>query len=166
MKTQPIHHRFYRVPEEKPKVMDTEIKYMLENGIDKPPSSSWASPCLLVHKSDKSPRFCTDGTRKVNGVTKPHAYPLPRIKNCVDQVGSAEYVSKFDFVKGYWLIPLSKRARENSAFITPFGLFSYTVMNFGLQNASATFQRLMNMVVAGVEGCAVYLGDVVIYSDT
>lgn len=88
------------------------------------------------------------------------------MKDCVDQVGSAQYVSKFDLVKGYWLILLSKRAREISAFITPFGLFSYTVMNFGLQNASATFQRLMNMVVAGLEGCAVYLGDVVIYSDT
>lgn len=88
------------------------------------------------------------------------------MKDCVDQVGSAQYVSKFDLVKGYWLILLSRRAREISAFITPFGLFSYTVMNFGLQNTSATFQRLMNMVVAGLEGCAVYLGDVVIYSDT
>lgn len=88
--------------------------------LDEPSSSSWASPCLLVHKSDKSPRFCTDYW-KVNGVTKPHAYPLLCMKDCVDQVGSAQYVSKFDLVKGYWLIPLSKRAREISGFITPFG---------------------------------------------
>lgn len=162
--SQPIRQRFYRVSEEKRKVMDTEIKYMLENRIAEPSSSSWASPCLLVDKTDKSPRFCTD-YRKVNGVTKPDAYPLPRMKDCVDQVGSAQYVSKFNLLKGYWQVPLSKRAREISAFITPFGLFSYTVMSFGLRNAPATFQRLMNMVVAGLEGCAVYLDDVVIYSD-
>ena len=84
----------------------------------------------------------------------------------MDQVGSACYVSKFDLLKGYWQVPLSKRAREIASFITPSGLFSYTVMSFGLRNAPATFQRLMNMVVSGLDGCAVYLDDVVIYSDT
>ena len=116
-----------------------------------------------MDKADKSPRFCTD-YRKVNRVTKPDAFPLPRMENCVDQVGSAQFVSKFDLLKGYWQVPLSQRAREISAF----GLFSYChlVMSFGLQNAPATFQRLMNMVVSGLDGCAVYLDDVVIYSDS
>ncbi len=162
---QPIRQRFYRVSEEKRKIMDTEIQYMLENGIAEPSSSSWASPCLLVEKSDKSSRFCTD-YRKVNAVTKPDAYPLPRIEDCIDQVGSAQFVSKFDLLKGYWQVPLSPRAKEISAFITSSGLFSYTVMSFGLRNAPATFQRLMNSVVSGLEGCAVYLDDVVIYSNT
>lgn len=161
----PIRQRFYRVSEEKRKVMDTEIKYMLENGIAEPSGSSWASPCLLVEKSDKSPRFCTD-YRKVNTVTKPDAYPLPRMDDCIDQVGSAQFVSKFDLLKGYWQVPLSPRAKEISAFITPSGLYSYNVMSFGLRNAPSTFQRLMNRVVSGLEGCAVYLDDVVIYSDT
>nr|XP_046229617.1 uncharacterized protein LOC124050808 isoform X1 [Scatophagus argus] len=162
---QPIRQRFYRVSEEKHKLMETEIKYMLENGIAQHSSSSWASPCLLVEKSDKSPRFCTD-FRKVNAVTKPDAYPLPRVEDCIDQVGSAQFVSKFDLLKGYWQVPLSERAKEISAFITPSGLFSYTVMSFGLRNAPATFQRLMNIVLSGLEGCAVYLDDVVIYSNT
>ncbi len=96
-----IRQRFYRVSAEKHKVMDTEIQYMLENGIAEPSSSSWASPCLLVEKADKSPRFCTD-YRKVNAVTKPDAYPLPRIEDCIDQVGAARFVSKFDLLKGYW----------------------------------------------------------------
>lgn len=91
--------------------------------------------------------------------------PIP-IEDCVDQVGSAQFVSKFDLRKGYWQVPLSQRAREISAFITPFGLFSYTVMSFGLRNAPATFQWLMNMVVSGLDGCAVYRGDVVVFSDT
>lgn len=88
------------------------------------------------------------------------------MEDCIDQVGSAKFVSKFDLLKGYWQVPLSARAREVSAFVTPFGLFEYTVMSFGLRNAPATFQRLMNMVVAGLAGCAVYLDDVVVYSDT
>ena len=88
------------------------------------------------------------------------------MEDCVDQVGSAKFVSKFDLLKGYWQVPLSPRAREIAAFITPSGLYSYTVMPFGLRNAPATFQRLMNKVVSGLVGCAVYLDDVVIYSDS
>lgn len=63
-------------------------------------------------------------------------------------------------------MPLTSRAQEISAFITPSGLFFYKVMSFGLRNAPATFQRLMNRVIAGLKGCAVYLYDLVIYSDT
>ncbi|KAM8771398.1 retrovirus-related Pol polyprotein from transposon 297 [Acanthopagrus schlegelii] len=138
---------------------------MLDNGIAQPSSSSWASPCLLVPKSDNTPRFCSD-FRKVNHVTKPDSFPLPRMEDCIDQVGSAKYVSKFDLLKGYWQVPLSEKAREIAAFITPTGLYSYTVMPFGLRNAPATFQRLMNMVVGDLEGCSVYLDDVVIYSES
>ena len=88
------------------------------------------------------------------------------MEDCVDQVGAAKYVSKFDLLKGYWQVPLSKRAREICAFVTPSGLYSYTVMPFALRNAPATFQRLMNKVVCGLEGCAVYLDDVVVYSES
>ena len=127
--------------------------------------SSWASPCVLVSKPDKIFRPYTD-FRKVNNITKPDSYPLPRMEDCVGQVGTAKYVSKFDLLKGCWQVPLSKRAQEIAAFITPSGLYSYTVMLFGLRNAPATFQRLMNQVVAGFKGCAVYLDSVVIYSET
>lgn len=80
--------------------MDTEIKYMLDNGIAEHSSSSWVPPCLLVDKADKSPRFCTD-YRKVYAVTKPDAYRLPCLEDCVDQICSAQFVSKFDLLKGY-----------------------------------------------------------------
>lgn len=104
--------------------------------------------------------------RKVNSVTKSDSFPLPRMDDCIDLVGSAKFVSKFDLLKGYWQVPLSERAQEISSFVTPSGLYSYTVMPFGLKNAPATFQRLMNHVVAGLEGCAVYLDDLVVFSDT
>ena len=144
----------------KRKSLDESVQYLLDNGLAVPSYSSWASPCILVKKPDHMFRFCTD-YRKVNTVTKPDSYPLPRIEDCVDQVGAARYVSKFDLLKGYYQVPLTPRAQEISAFITPTGLYS-----FGLRNAPATFQRLMNRVVAGLEGCAVYIDDVVCYSDT
>lgn len=157
--------RYYRVSENKKKHLDEEIEYMLTNNIAEPSFSSWASPSLLVTKPDKSFRFCTD-YRKVNAVTKPDSFPLPRIEDCVDQVGNARFVSKFDLLKGYWQVPLTARAQEISAFITPSGLFSYKVMSFGLRNAPATFQRLMNRVISGLKGCTVYLDDVVVFSET
>ena len=93
-------------------------------------------------------------------------FHLPRIEDCVDQVGSARFVSKFDLLKGYWQVPLTDWAREVSSFITSQGLFSYKVMSFGLRNAPVPFQRLMNTVVAVLEGCVVYLDDVVVYSNS
>ena len=160
---EPIKQRFYRP--DKREHLDREVQYMLENNIAEPSNSSWASPCLLVTKPDSTFRPCTD-FRKVNNVTKPDVFPLPRMEDCVDQVGAAKYVSTFDLLKGYWQVPLSPRAQEISAFITPSGLYSYKVMPFGLRNAPATFQRLMNRVVSGLVGCAVYLDDVVIFSAT
>lgn len=161
---QPIRQHFYRVSPKR-EYLDAEVEYMVKHDIAGPSSSSWASPCLLVPKSGNTPRFCTD-FRKVNQVTKPDYFPLPHMEDCVDQVGAAKYVSKFDLLKGYWQVPLSKRAQEVATFIIPSGLYSYKVMPFGLRNAPATFQRLMNRVVAGLAGCAVYLDDLVVYSDS
>uniref|UniRef100_A0A3B4ZKQ1 Gypsy retrotransposon integrase-like protein 1 n=1 Tax=Stegastes partitus TaxID=144197 RepID=A0A3B4ZKQ1_9TELE len=117
----PIKQRFYRMSPAKLKHLDDEINYMLQNDIAVPSCSSWASPCILVPKQDKSPRFCTD-LRKVNSVTKTDSFPLPRMDDCIDQVGSAKFVSKLDLLKGYWQVPLSQRAQEISAFVTPSGL--------------------------------------------
>ena len=114
----PIKQHFYPVNAEKRVLLAAEIGYMLSNGIAEPSSSAWASPCVLVPKPDKMQRFCTD-YRKVNSVTKPDSYPLPRMDDCVDQVGSARFISKFDLLKGYWQVPLSQRAWEISAFVTP-----------------------------------------------
>lgn len=76
------------------------------------------------------------------------------------------WICQICFFFGYWQVPLSKRAQEISAFITPVGLYSYKVMPFGLKTAPATFQHLMNRVVSGLKGCSVYLDDLIIYSDT
>ena len=116
-------------------------------------------------KPDCTFRFCTD-FRKVNSLTKPDSYPLPRIEDCIDRVGNSKYVSKFNLLKGYWQVPLTEKAKEIFAFVTPDVLFQYRVMPFGMRNAPATFQQLINGVIADVPGCEAYIDDVIIYSDT
>ena len=141
------------------------MAYLLQNGMAKPSNSSWSSPCILVPKPDGTSRLCTD-YRRVNSVTVPDSFPLPRIDDCVDRIGSAAYVSKLDLLKGYWQVPLTSRASEISAFVTPDNFVQYTVMPFGMCNAPATFQRLVNIVFAGVANCTAYLDDVVIHSSS
>ncbi|KAL1267343.1 hypothetical protein QQF64_032706, partial [Cirrhinus molitorella] len=85
--------------------MKTEVEYLLENGLAEPSFSPWSSPCLLVPKPDGTFRFCTD-YRKVNSVTVPDSYPMPRMEDCIDSLGSAKFVTKLDLLKGYWQIPL------------------------------------------------------------
>ena len=159
----PIKQHPYRVNPVKLRLMRNEVEYMLKNGIIEPSKSQWSSPCVLVPKSDGTFRFCTD-FRKINGISKTDTYPIPRVDDCIDRIGHAKYVSKFDLLKGYWQVPLTKRAQELSAFITPDGLFQYRVMPFGLKNAPATFQRMMNNVIHGLEGCDAYIDDLVLYS--
>ena len=113
---------------------------------------------MLVPKPDGSIRFCTD-YRKVNAITKGDTYPLPLILDCIDRVRNAEYVTKIDLLRGYWCMPLTKRVREISAFVTPFGLYEYNVMAFGLKNAPARLQRLINQNINGLDRVEAYLDD-------
>ena len=109
--------------------------------------------------------MCTD-YRKVNSVIKADSFPIPRIYDCIDKVGNSKYVTKFDLLKGFWQVPLTDKAKEVSAVATPNGLYKYKVMPFGMKNSLATFQRLVNNVICGLDGCDAYIDDVIIYSDS
>lgn len=138
---------------------------MLENGIIEPSMSEWSFPCILVPKADGSMRFCTD-FRRVNALTRDDSYPIPRIDDCIDLVGNAKFVTKIDLLKGYWQIPLTKRAKRIFSFVTHDGLYQYRVLPFGLRTAPATFQRLINNIIAGINGCKAYLDDDIIYTNS
>ena len=161
----PVKQHPYRVNPSKMEILRKEVEYMRVNDIIEPSKSHWSSPCVLVPKKDGTSRFCTD-YRVLNSKTRADSYPIPRIDDLIDRIGSAKFVSKFDLLKGYWQVPLSPRARELSAFVTPEGLYQYKVMPFGMKNAPATFQRLINSVTSGLEGCEAYLDDIVVYSTT
>ena len=144
--------------------MEKEIGYLLENDFIEPSSSNWSSPCILVPKPDGSYRMCTD-YRKVNNVTKSDSFPIPRMDDCIDKIGGAKFVTKFHLLKGFWQVPLTERAKEVSAFAVPNGLYQYKVMPFGMKNSPATFQRLINQVIAGIDGCEAYIDDIICFSD-
>lgn len=160
----PIRQAPYRLNPHKAHIMEQEVKYLLENKLAEPSVSPWSSPCLLVPKSDGSYRFCTD-YRKVNNVTVMDSFPLPLIEDILDRVGNSKLITTLDLNKGYWQIPLTENAKQISSFVTPQGLFSYTVLSFGLCNAAATFQRVVNHVIRGLPGTAAYIDDLVIMAD-
>ena len=142
------------------------IHEMKDQGVVKP-SSPWSSPIVLVPKKDGSLRFCVD-YRRLNSITKKDVYPLPRIEDILITLGKAKYFSTLDLAAGYWQIKLDPASAQKTAFTTHCGLYEFTRMPFGLCNAPATFQRLMQTVLAGLEweSCFVYIDDILVASET
>jgi len=103
--------------------------------------------------------------RKLNDLTIGDSFPLPNITDTLDQLGNAKYFTTLDLASGYHQILVSERDRHKTAFSTPYGHYEFNRMLFGLKNAPATFQRLMNSILNGIQGfkCLVYLDDIVIY---
>jgi len=136
---------------------------MLRRKVIQPSSSPWASPVVLVKKKDGSTRFCID-YRKVNSITHKDAYPLPQIDDTLDTLSGSQWFSTVDLLSGYWQVEVAEEDKPKTAFTTCEGLYEFNVMPFGLCNAPATFQRLMDLVLAGIQWsqCLVYLDDVII----
>lgn len=162
---EPIKLPPYRVSPRHAAQLRQELQSMLELGIITPCVSPWSSPVTLQPKSDGSIRFCID-YRKLNAVTKTDAYPLPRLEDCVDRIGASQYITKLDLKSGFWQVGLTERAKAVSCFVADGTTYQCNVMPYGMKNSPATFQRLMNMVVQGLDNCCVYLDDVVVFSDS
>uniref|UniRef100_A0A803JIM9 Gypsy retrotransposon integrase-like protein 1 n=1 Tax=Xenopus tropicalis TaxID=8364 RepID=A0A803JIM9_XENTR len=159
-----VHLKPYRIPEARREVVSREIKKMLELDVIEESQSEWSSPIVLVPKPNGEIRFCND-YRKVNAISKFDAYPMPRVDELIERLGKARYLTTIDLTKGYWQVPLTKQAREKTAFSTPDGLFQYKVLPFGLHGAPATFQRMMDRILKPHgRYAAAYLDDIVIHS--
>ena len=163
----PIRQQPYRTPVVRRQKMNEMVSDMREQGVVQPSSSPWASPVVLVPKKDGTLRFCID-YRRLNSITRKDVYPLPRVDDILIALGESKYFSSLDLASGYWQIELDKDARKKSAFTTYNGLYEFIRMPFGLCNAPATFQRLMQRVLAGLEykSCFIYLDDVLVASKT
>lgn len=102
----------------------------------------------------------------MNALTHKDAYPLPRIEESLTSLKQAAWYSTLDLASGYWQVDLDPKDREKTAFTTPLGLYEFQRMPFGLCNAPATFQRLMQLCLGGQvhDSLLIYLDDVVVYS--
>jgi len=166
-KSQPEHHIPFAVRQE----VARQLQKMQESAVVRLSHSPWASPIVLVRKRDGSLRFCIE-YRGLNSVTKADTFPLPRIDDLLDKLGKSRYFSTLDLASGYWQVQMHPDSQEKTAFITHQGLFEFRVMPFGLRNAPAVFQRLMQSILAGLnpdggpDFVSTYLDDILIFSRT
>ena len=163
----PIKQPMRRTPFVQREKIAEMIQRMEEQGIVKPSASLWSSPIVLVPKKDGTTRFCID-YRRLNAITKKDVYPLPRVDDILDTLGGCKYFSTLDLSSGYWQIEMDSESAEKTAFSTHCSLFEFMRMPFGLCNGPATFQRLMEIVLAGLEWkcCVVYVDDILVCSKT
>ena len=144
--------------------LDDYIRENLEKGYIRPSKSQYSSPFFFVGKKDGKLRPVVD-YRKLNSFTIPDRYPLPLIQELVDQVRDARLFTKMDVRAGYNNIRFREGDEPKAAFKTNKGLFEPTVMPFGLRNAPAVFQRMMNTQFADItaEGnTIIYMDDILI----
>ena len=164
----PVRLRPYRLPLSKRTEAVAEVQRMEQAGLIEPSNSPWAAPVVLVLKRDLSYRFCLD-YRRLNAVTKKDSYPLPRIDDSIDALRGSQWFSTLDLASGYWQVGMDERDREKTAFsVGGLGLYQFRVMPMGLVGAPATFERLMERVLAGLhwETCLVYLDDIICFAHT
>jgi len=161
----PISQRPYRIPVAKREAVKQQLDDMLRQGLITPSKSAWSAPIVLVTKPDNSIRICID-YRRLNAISVSDNYPIPRISEVFEKIGSAKYLTQFDLTKGYYQIPLSEDTKDKSAFVTPYGLFQFEVMPFGMKTSPATFARLMDNVMNEYPHAVAYFDDIVIFSDT
>ena len=163
----PIYSAPFRTSPKEKQIIDAEVKKMLDSNIIRPSKSPWSSPVVLVEKKDGSIRFCID-YRKLNLLTVKDVYPLPRIDDSLASLQGKKWFSTLDFTAGYHQIPMNEHSRAKTAFITHGGLYEFNVMPFGLTSAPATFQRFMDVVVAGLKwnSVLVYLDDICVFSNS
>ena len=168
----PIFHKQYRQAEIHNEEISKQTKDLLKNKITEDSDSPYNSPVWIVPKKpdpdgNKRWRMVID-FRQLNEKTVKDAYPLPNITHILDQLGGAQYFSTLDLAMGFHQIKMHPKSKAKTAFSTPFGHYHFNRMPFGLKNAPATFQRLMDRVLSGLQGIElfVYMDDIVIYASS
>lgn len=166
----PIYSKIYRYPQVHEKEISKQIQDMLKQGIIAESNSPYNSPLWIVPKKmdnsgQKKWRIVID-YRKLNEVSIDDKFPIPNIENILDKLGRAQYFTTLDLAKGFHQILVAEEDRPKTAFSTPLGHYEYIRMPFGLKNAPATFQRLMNSVLKEFINniCVVYLDDILVFS--
>ena len=160
----PFKQRHRRIPPGMIKEVKDHLQKLLDTGIIKPSASPWASPVVLVRKSNGSLRFCID-YRQLNLRTVKDSYALPRIDELIDNLAGNTYFSSLDMRSGYYQVEVEDNDQAKTAFTTgPMGFWEFKRMPFGLTNAPATFQRLMERVMGELHmvDCFTFIDDILV----
>lgn len=142
-----------------------EFEFLLDQGVIRPSKSNWSSPLHVVKKNSDSIRVVGD-YRRLNAVTDFDSYPIPFLQDFTSSLHGKSVFSKLDIFKAYHHIRISEEDIPKTAVITPWGLYEYTRLCFGLVNASQTFMRFMHDVLRGLDFCYVYLDDILCFSSS
>ncbi|XP_065356155.1 uncharacterized protein LOC135950547 [Calliphora vicina] len=161
----PITNPPYRISPAMKEKLKKELNDMLSKGIIEEKESPWAFPVVLIPKKDNSIRLCVD-YRKLNDITVTDTYPLPRMEYLLHAAKTTPYMSTIDLKSGYWQIEMNEEDKLKTAFITPFGIYVFNRMPFGLKNAPATFQRAIDKIKSSLPNVLilVYIDDIIICS--
>ena len=164
---EPPYKSPYRLSSTEMEELRRQIEVLLEQGWIRPSSSPFGAPVLFVPKKGGQWHMCID-YRALNKITVKNRYPLPKVEELMDRLHGARYFTKLDLYSGYHQIRLREEDIQKTAFVTRYGAFEYLVMPFGLCNAPATFQRVMNTILRdGLDRFVlVFLDDILIFSRT
>ena len=144
------------------------LQEMLDGGAIHPSQSLWCNAVVLVHKKDGGLRFCID-FRRLNSRTKKDAYPLPWMQETMESMVGARFFSTLDLKSGFWQVKMAKDSQQYTTFtVGIMGVYEFLRMPYGLCNAPATFQRLMQNCLRelNLTYALIYLDDVIVFSRT
>lgn len=160
----PVVYRPYRLSHHERDKVRSMVDEMLEAGIIRESVSNYASPIILVRKKDGKIRMCVD-YRMLNSITVKERYPMPVIEDEISRLSGQAWFITLDLMSGYYQVPIAEQHKHLTAFVTPDGQYEFNRMPFGLANAPAVFQRMMNHVLgsARFNKATVYIDDLLIY---